>query len=76
VPIVIAVIIIALVLWLAWRPARSAKGDSLPEDEAHLLRQCFHDKARMERLILAQLTKFPRESRAQAIRRAVEQGMR
>jgi hypothetical protein len=75
VPIVIAVVIVALLLWLAWRPNR-ASGTALPADEAHLLRQCFHDKARMERVIAAQLAKFPHESRVQAVRRAIEQGMR
>jgi hypothetical protein len=75
VPVVIAVLVAALVLWLAWRPRR-VSGTELPEDEAHLLRQFFHDKARMERVIAAQLAKFPRENREQAVRRAIEQGMR
>jgi hypothetical protein len=73
-PIVIAVVIVALLLWLAWRPRASST--ELSEKEAHLLRQCFHDKARMERVIAAQLAKFPHESREQAVRRAIEHGMR
>ena len=44
----------------------------LSEDEATLLRRCFNEAAQMERMIAFEQRRSPSETRAQAVRSAIQ----
>ena len=76
-PIVIgflAILVIAvLVYFFAFKQkATNTSQNSLSEDEVTLLRRCFNDAAQMERMIAFEQRRSPSETRAQAVRSAIQ----
>ena len=67
-----AIVVVILYFFVIKRNAASTSQNTLSEDEVSLLRRCFNDAAQMERLIAFEQRRSPSETRAQAVRSAIQ----